>query len=93
MIDEVLNPTNKTIADPESEEGEPAFEDATPAEDVPYTSGQPTPTTTIAPEATEAADPTQSGPPESSTAGAPQPLKTGAVGMGALFGAAAVYLM
>ncbi|CAO2647904.1 Nn.00g088260.m01.CDS01 [Neocucurbitaria sp. VM-36] len=93
VIDEVLNPTNQTIADPAAEEGEPVFEGATPASEVPYTSGQPTPTTTIAPEATEAADPTQSGSPSSSTAGAPQPLKTGAVGMGALFGAAAVYLM
>lgn len=94
VIDEVLNPTNQTIADPAAEEGESVFEGATPASDVPYTSGQPTPTTTIAPEATEAANPTNTqNPASSSTAGAPQAMKTGAVGMGALFGAAAVYLM
>lgn len=94
VIDEVLNPTNQTIADPEAPEGEPVFEGATPASEVPYTSGQPTPTTTIAPEATEAANPTNTqNPAASSTAGASQPMKTGAVGMGALFGAAAVYLM
>lgn len=93
IIDEVLNPTNQTVADPASDGSEPVFEGASPVSDVPYTSGQPTPTTTISPEATAAADPTQSNSPSSSTAGAPQPLKTGAVGMGALFGAAAVYLM
>lgn len=94
VIDEVLNPTNQTIADPAAEEGESVFEGATPASDVPYTSGQPTPTTTIAPEATEAANPTNTqNPASSSTAGAPQAMKTGAVGMGALFGAAAVYLL
>ncbi|OAL49526.1 Fasciclin-domain-containing protein [Pyrenochaeta sp. DS3sAY3a] len=94
VIDEVLNPTNQTIADPEAPEGEPVFEGASSVSEVPYTSGQPTPTTTIAPEATEAANPTNTqNPAASSTAGASQPMKTGAVGMGALFGAAAVYLM
>ncbi|KAF1841953.1 Fasciclin-domain-containing protein [Cucurbitaria berberidis CBS 394.84] len=93
VIDEVLNPTNKTLADPASKEGKPAFEGATPASDVPYTSGQPTPTNTINAEATKAADPTRSGAMSASTAGAPQAMKTGAVGMGALFGAAAVYMM
>lgn len=91
IIDEVLNPTNQTTADGTEEEGEPAFEGATPAEDVPYTSGQPEPTTTIAPEATSAADPTQTGAPTSEDAAVP--MQTGAVGMGALFGAAAVFLM
>ncbi|KAF1947847.1 beta-Ig-H3/Fasciclin [Clathrospora elynae] len=97
VIDEVLNPTNQTIASDSSSEGEPVFEGAMPASDVPFTSGQPTPTTTISPEATEAADPTQTGATggssSSSSSAAAAPMKTGAVGMGALFGAAAVYLV
>lgn len=92
VIDEVLNPTNQTVVDGSGDEGTPAFEGASSVSDAPFTSGQPTPTTTISPEATEAADPTQS-PSGASSAGASGPMKTGAVGMGALFGAAAVYLM
>lgn len=92
VIDEVLNPTNKTLADTSADEGEPVFEGATPASDVPFTSGQPTPTATIGSEATEAADPTASGAPSVSSAAA-APMQTGAVGMGALLGAAAIYLM
>jgi hypothetical protein len=91
VIDEVLNPTNQTMADTAGSEGKPAFEGASSVSDAPFTSGQPTPTRTIAPEATNAADPTRSAG-SSSTAGA-APMKTGAVGMGALFGAAAVYFM
>ncbi|KAF2852983.1 Fasciclin-domain-containing protein [Plenodomus tracheiphilus IPT5] len=91
VIDEVLNPTNKTLADTGADEGESGFEGATPASEVPYTSGQPTPTTTIGSEATEAADPTASGAPTSTAAAAP--MQTGALGLGALLGAAAVYLM
>ncbi|KAH7380098.1 FAS1 domain-containing protein [Pyrenochaeta sp. MPI-SDFR-AT-0127] len=92
IIDQVLNPTNQTIANATSNQGTPVFEGATPASEVPFTSGQPTPTTTISPDATRAADPTR---PASSTsqAGAAGPMQTGAVGMGALLGAAAVYLM
>lgn len=93
VIDEVLNPTNQTIADPASGEGAPGFEGATPASEVPYTSDQPTPTTTISPEATEDADPTQTGGSSSSSSAAAAPMKTGAVGMSALFGAAAVYFL
>lgn len=93
VIDAVLNPTNQTIADPTSEEGEGAYEGVTPASDVPYTSGQPTPTTTISPEATEEADPTQTGAASNTPSAAANPMQTGAVGMGALFGAAAVYFM
>jgi uncharacterized surface protein with fasciclin (FAS1) repeats len=88
VIDEVLNPSNATIADPSDEEGEGAFPGATPVSDVPYTSGQPTATTSINEEATSAAAP---GATTSSTAGAPAAMKTGSVGMGALLGAAAVY--
>ncbi|KAJ4322800.1 hypothetical protein N0V94_002180 [Neodidymelliopsis sp. IMI 364377] len=88
VIDEVLNPSNATIADPSDEEGEGAFPGATPVSEVPYTSGQPSATTSINEEATSAAAPGAT----SSTAGAPMAMKTGSVGMGALMGAAAVYM-
>ncbi|KAJ4366005.1 hypothetical protein N0V95_000383 [Ascochyta clinopodiicola] len=88
VIDEVLNPSNATIADPSDEEGEGAFPGATPVSEAPFTSGQPTPTTSINEAATSAAAPGAS---SSSTAGAPAAMKTGSVGMGALLGAAAVY--
>jgi uncharacterized surface protein with fasciclin (FAS1) repeats len=90
VIDEVLNPSNTTIADPAGDEGQPGFPDASAVSDAPFTSGQPTATTSINDEATSAAAP---GPSSSSTAGAPGPVNTGAVGMGALFGAAAVFMM
>jgi uncharacterized surface protein with fasciclin (FAS1) repeats len=93
VLDEVLNPLNATTADPESDEGEPVFENATPASDVPFTSGQPTATTTIIQEVTEAADPTNTGGAAGDAEDAAPPRMTGAVGMGALFGAAAVYFM
>jgi hypothetical protein len=59
-----------------------------------YTSGLPTPSRTLAGEATptNAANPTSSGA-RASTAGAAQAVQTGAIGMGALLGAAAVYFM
>jgi Fasciclin domain len=88
VIDEVLNPSNATIADPSDEEGEGAFPGATPVSEAPFTSGQPTPTTSINQEATNAATPSASA---TSTAGAPAAMKTGSIGMGALLGAAAVY--
>ncbi|KAH6616559.1 FAS1 domain-containing protein [Boeremia exigua] len=87
VIDEVLNPGNATIADPSDEEGEGAFPGATPVSELPFTSGQPTPTTSINQEATSAAAPGAS----SSSTGAAAAMKTGSVGMGALLGAAAVY--
>jgi uncharacterized surface protein with fasciclin (FAS1) repeats len=90
VIDEVLNPGNTTIADPSDDEGEPGFPGASAVSDAPFTSGQPSATTSINDAATSAAAPGTS---SSSTAGAPGPMNTGAVGMGALFGAAAVYMM
>jgi uncharacterized surface protein with fasciclin (FAS1) repeats len=90
VIDEVLNPGNTTIADPSDDEGEPGFPGASAVSDAPFTSGQPSATTSINDAATSAAAPGAS---SSSTAGAPGPMKTGAVGMGALFGAAAVYMI
>lgn len=89
VIDEVLNPGNTTIADPSDEEGEGAFPGASAVSELPFTSGQPTPTTSINSEATSNAAPGASS--TSSTAGAAAAVKTGSVGMGALLGAAAVY--
>lgn len=88
VIDEVLNPSNATIADPSDEEGEGAFPGATPASDVPYTSGQPSATTSINQEATSNA---ASGTSPPSTGAAPAAMKTGSVGAAALLGAAAAY--
>lgn len=88
VIDEVLNPSNATIADPSDEEGEGAFPGATPVSEAPFTSGQPTATTSLNDEATSAAAPGAS---SSSTSAASGAMKTGSVGMGALLGAAAVY--
>lgn len=90
VIDEVLNPGNATIADPSDDEGEGAFPGATPVSELPFTSGQPTPTTSINEEATSAAAPGASTT-GSASAGAAAPMMTGSVGMGALLGAAAVY--
>ncbi|KAF3037339.1 hypothetical protein E8E12_004902 [Didymella heteroderae] len=89
VIDEVLNPGNATIADPSDEEGEGAFPGATAVSELPFTSGQPTPTTSINQEATGSG--AAPGASSSSTAGAPAAMKTGSVGMGALLGAAAIY--
>ncbi|KAH8732590.1 FAS1 domain-containing protein [Phaeosphaeriaceae sp. PMI808] len=91
IIDAVLNPTNGTVANPSASVGVPAFSGASSASDVPFTSGQPSPTRTIAPAATTAANPSQSSSSRMSAAGAP--AQTGAIGMGALLGAAAVYLL
>ncbi|KAH7088247.1 FAS1 domain-containing protein [Paraphoma chrysanthemicola] len=88
VIDAVLNPNNATIANPSATAGSPAFSGAASASDVPFTSGQPTPSRTIAPAATSNAAASSS---RSSAAAAP--LQTGAVGMGALLGAAAVYFL
>lgn len=89
VIDEVLNPGNATIAEPSDEEGEGAFPGATPVSELPFTSGQPTPTTSINDQATSAAAPGASS--SSTAAGAAAAMKTGSVGMSALLGAAAVY--
>lgn len=90
VIDEVLNPANTTIADPSDDEGEGAFPGASAVSELPFTSGQPTPTTSINQQATgsQAAPGASSG---TSAAGAPAAMKTGSVGMGALLGAAAIY--
>jgi len=90
VIDEVLNPSNATIANPSEEEGEGAFPGATPVSELPFTSGQPTPTTSVNQGATGSG--AAPGATSTSSGAAPAVVKTGSVGMGALLGAAAVYV-
>ena len=92
VIDAVLNPTNGTVANPSAQAGSPAFSGASSVSNAPFTSGQPTPSRTIAGAATSAAANPSGSASRSSTAGA-APMKTGAVGMGAIIGAAAVYFL
>lgn len=88
VIDRVLNPGNSTIL-PDSTTTQQAFAGASSATNVPYTSGVPTPTSVIA---TSAAATGGAGGASSSTAAgaAWAPAKTGAMGLGALFGGAAL---
>ncbi|KAH7347058.1 FAS1 domain-containing protein [Pyrenochaeta sp. MPI-SDFR-AT-0127] len=87
VIDEVLNPSNQTIANPASQQGIPAYEGATPASDVPFTSGQPTPTTPIIPTIpTTSTTSTNQGSP-SGSAGLSTGAKAG-IGVGATLAAA-----
>ena len=72
-----MNPENASAA-PNPSKTEVAFPGATQASDIPFTSNAPSPTATIVPEA--------------STAGAARALETGAMGLGALFGAAALIM-
>lgn len=89
VIDNVLNPENSTQTAPEgdSESGTPAFEGASSASDIPFTSGAPQPTSTIATENAPGATAASS-----SSAGAGVPMQTGAMGAAALFGGAALVL-
>ncbi|ORY10425.1 FAS1 domain-containing protein [Clohesyomyces aquaticus] len=90
IIDNVLNP-NATDArpTPSATVGAPGFTGASSASDVPFTSGQPTPTTTVN-TTSEGAGPAAST--AASSTGAAVPMMTGAVGMGALFGAGAAVI-
>ncbi|PSN66790.1 Fasciclin-domain-containing protein [Corynespora cassiicola Philippines] len=94
IIDNVLNPNNTAAPAPDATSGAPGFS-GTPAPEVPFTSGQPEPTTQINP-TSEGAGPaaTDATGSSSPTEGAAAPMKTGAVGMGALLGAgAAVFFL
>ncbi|KAF2033724.1 Fasciclin-domain-containing protein [Setomelanomma holmii] len=91
VIDAVLNPNNATLANSSATAGGVAFSGASSATNVPFTSGQPTPTRTIAPAATSNAAPGGGASSSSSKAAAAQ--QTGAMGVGALLGAAAVYFL
>ncbi|OCL01494.1 Fasciclin-domain-containing protein [Glonium stellatum] len=91
IIDNVLNPNNTSVAPSSSATaGSPAYTSASKASGVPFTSGQPTPTTTINP--TSAGAGPASTRVSSSSKAAAVPMKTGAVGAAALFGAGAVLL-
>ncbi|KEF52031.1 uncharacterized protein A1O9_12021 [Exophiala aquamarina CBS 119918] len=87
VIDNVLNPENSTATAPadDSESGTPAFEGASSASDVPFTSGARQPTSTIATENAPQAT-------SSSSSGLAAPLQTGAMGAAALFGGAAIFI-
>lgn len=90
VIDRVLNPGNAT-ATPNASTTEDAFPGATSASEEPFTSGVPTPTSAIGPEATSA-EASASSAASSSSGGAWRPMETGAMGMVALFGGAAAVL-
>ncbi|KAK5235953.1 hypothetical protein LTR47_002679 [Exophiala xenobiotica] len=89
VIDNVLNPNNATAtANPGAQaSGSPAFSGASSASDVPFTTGVPTPTSSIASESAPSATAASS---SSSSGGASMPMKTGAIEAAALFGAAAL---
>jgi len=89
VIDAVLNPANSTQV-PNTATTEDAFAGATSASEQPFTSGVPTPTSSIA---TESATSVQGGHSSSSSSGvAWRPIETGAMGMAALFGGAAAVM-
>ncbi|RMZ71429.1 TGF beta induced ig-h3 precursor [Pyrenophora seminiperda CCB06] len=91
VIDEVLNPQNATINAPGDKKGDPAYQGATPVSAAPFTSGQPTASRTLA------AGPTRAPNASTTSSGLPQATRNaaakGAVGVCALFGAAAVYFL
>ena len=85
VIDVVLNPGNRTATpDPSASTQEPAFGGATSASSAPFTGGVPTATASV----TTGSMGSATGASASSSGGA-MPMKTGAVGAAALFGAAA----
>lgn len=90
VIDRVLNPANATAApNTATSATEEAFPGATSASDEPFTSGVPTPTSSIATESVASAEASAS---SSSSGGAWRPIETGAMGMAALFGGAAAVM-
>lgn len=92
IVDNVLNPNATAGPEPSATTGAPGFTGASSASDVPFTSDQPTPTTQVNP-TTEGAGPAATEAVSSSTSGPAMPMRTGAVGAAALFGAgAAVFI-
>lgn len=85
VIDNVLNPLASTASPSQSAStGAPAWSSASSLSDVPYTSGQPTPTTSVG-----------AGPGAATSTSSPAaavPMKTGSVGAAVLFGAGAIIL-
>ena len=96
VIDNVLNPANSTAtANPSQTSGPPAFSGASSASNAPYTSGVPTPTSSINTAgggAANSAATSASAAASSSSSGGVMPMKTGAMGAVALFGGAAVMM-
>jgi len=93
VIDAVLNPQNTTAARPGATNGAGAFSGASSGSEAPYTSGQPSASRSVAPEATTAGGAGGAGSSSSSRAGAAQAMQTGSVGVGAILGAAAVFFL
>lgn len=92
VIDRLLNPNNATVA-PDASTTVDGFPGATSATGVPFTSGVPTPSTSVATEVvTSAVASASSAASSSSSAGAWRPIETGAMGMAALFGGAAAVM-
>jgi uncharacterized surface protein with fasciclin (FAS1) repeats len=96
VIDNVLNPGNATAlpsSDDDNDNGSPAFGGASSVSEAPFTSGVPTPTSSLATAQAPQATATMSGGASSSAAqGAAVPMRTGAVGAAALFGGAALVM-
>ncbi|KAK5207137.1 hypothetical protein LTR20_006215 [Exophiala xenobiotica] len=94
VIDGVLNPGNRTaVAQPTASTQQPAFSGASSASDTPFTSGVATATTTVNTEGpTSAASAAATGGGSSSSSGGAMPMKTGAMGVAALFGGAAAIM-
>lgn len=93
VIDGVLSPNNTSAApNATASTAAPAFTGASSASDIPFTSGQPTPSSSVpaAGTATTGAGGGAASRTSSSSAGAWMPAKTGAVGAAALFGGAAM---
>jgi uncharacterized surface protein with fasciclin (FAS1) repeats len=92
VIDNVLNPNNTSaMPDPAQQTQSAAFAGASSASSVPFTSGVPTPTSTLAGVATASATATAQATSSTSRAAA-APMKTAGVGMAALMGAGAALL-
>ena len=88
VLDEVLNPNNTSAAPSASATaGSPGFSGASSASNVPFTSGVASPSSTIGGGASAASSAAGS---SSSSSGVAMPMRTGAVGAAALFGAGAV---
>lgn len=89
IIDNVLNPEATEGPSESATAGAPAFSTGTPDSDVPFTSGQPEPTTTINPTNDGSGPAASTAAGSSSSSAAAMPQMTGAIGYGALLGAGA----
>lgn len=85
VIDNVLNPNNTAAAAPTASSGTAAFSGASSVSNVPFTTAAPAPSTTVAGGGASSAATAHS----SSSKAAAAPMKTGAIGVAALFGAGA----